>query len=145
MLEGRAIKVGKVQGAVVLEWSWGRDEGLALVEVKICPIAEVGAGHLGLAGKRHARLVSVCMRTALHRIEPVHSQLLSPLKMPVVVDKVIAPLLQSTHIQSGVVGGLGRSVLAYRPRQDGGGEISDTLAVRSWRELERFYFGRGCC
>lgn len=45
--ERLAVQVGEEEGELGLEQSWRCDEGLALVELQVVPVAEVRSGHRG--------------------------------------------------------------------------------------------------
>ena len=47
--EGSAVQVREVEGEVGLEKTWRREEGLALMELHVAPVAEIGAGDFGFA------------------------------------------------------------------------------------------------
>ncbi|CRK27082.1 hypothetical protein BN1708_004304 [Verticillium longisporum] len=51
-VEGVADKVGEEEGDFGFEGARRREEGLAVVELEVAPVAEVGAGHLGFSVSR---------------------------------------------------------------------------------------------
>lgn len=92
--EGAAVEVGEVEGDVALEGAGRGEEGFALVECHVGPVAEVGFGDLAGAGEG---LVMVWLgeRGGDGKGDV---QLLSPREMFVVVDEVIAALFQGPGV-----------------------------------------------
>lgn len=137
--EGLAVEVGEEEGELGLEEARGRDEGLALVELEVAPVAEVGTRDLG--GPRCASSVSHCSSSLSVTREPSRRsngstggwqglQLFSPLQVLVVVDKVLLALLKGAGVDARVLAGLGGQRHADGPGQGLGDEVAlDALAV----------------
>lgn len=110
------MQIGKVQGKVGFEETWRREEGLALVELHVAPVAEVGAGDFGFANVITLISQEAGRRMKIHgQCRDGFSQHLSLLQMFLIVDEVIPLLLECARIDACVFSGIWGVVHANGP------------------------------